>query len=327
MRWTGRRWHEAVRALLAAVPMVVMVVMVGSSPVQAGGENAAAEQWELSCPRSPATDDPNLLAAESLAKRAGWLLIFGQMHSAEDLLRQAFKLSEGKEIANRRRIADFLPALGISVLSQFGPSSGEDLGEIIDILKRTIGYEDEDLRSGGSGDRICLAYMLDNLSLLYYKAGRFDEAGQAIERVIDEVQTVYGRESIQLSDVLYGLVTYSKAIKPERMEYLLKMCIEIREKIFDIANPLVESAYEQLASYYIKNGDFAKFEATYKKALSIQESAANVDREKVASILQQLAWGYKCHGRDADAKAILNRLALMTDLCDKYKRIPKICVD
>ena len=72
-------------------------------------------------------------------------------------------------------------------------------------------------------------------------------------------------------------------------------------------HPSVATSLNNLALLYYTQGDYAKAEPLYKRALSIREKALGPDHPSVATGLNNLALLYRATGRMNDAEKLAAR--------------------
>ncbi|MFN3918930.1 MAG: tetratricopeptide repeat protein, partial [Methylohalobius sp.] len=74
-------------------------------------------------------------------------------------------------------------------------------------------------------------------------------------------------------------------------------------------HPDVATSLNNLAALYKAQGDYAKAEPLYKRALAIWEKAFGPDHPNVATLLENLAGLYRATNREAEANALEQRAA------------------
>jgi CHAT domain-containing protein/Flp pilus assembly protein TadD len=173
------------------------------------------------------------------------------------------------------------------------------------------GYEIQvgELRLATEKDRaLYKAYKLFTEFPRLYRAGKYDEALQLAERVLEIRERVLGAEhpvvvaTVNNLAILYQLIgDYTKA------ESLFQRTLTIMERALGPEHPDVARLLNNLAFLYKSRGDYAKAEQLYLRSLTIKERTLGPEHPDVASTLNNLAFLHKTRGDYAKAEPLYKR--------------------
>lgn len=127
---------------------------------------------------------------------------------------------------------------------------------------------------------------LSNLAGAYARAGRFEEARGAFERLIPLQDEVLGPRHPSVAQTLsnYGTMFIDEG-RPEDAEPYLRRALEIYEDRFGPDNPAITTSLHNLALVHQLAGDWAEAERLYQRAADIRRSAFGADSPRYAAVL------------------------------------------
>jgi tetratricopeptide (TPR) repeat protein len=150
-------------------------------------------------------------------------------------------------------------------------------------------------KSGTDGLRV--AQTLNQMTHLFIKQGRYDEALPALNRALAIRKKSLGEVNILTAETLGNLALVNvKLGKDEEAEKLYKEALEIKEKKLGDNSPSVAITKTNLANLYAELKNCSEAKTLYLQALAIDEKAYGSTHEEVASDLLNVgALLYHCN--------------------------------
>ncbi|HEY1354209.1 MAG TPA: tetratricopeptide repeat protein [Ktedonobacteraceae bacterium] len=175
----------------------------------------------------------------------------------------------------------------------------EILQKAADFLRERACYEQAEplylralsIREPASGaERLPLAFLLNNLAILYTHRGKYQQAEQFYLRALGIREDVYGPDHLRLANPLNNLANlYQEQGKYQQAEQLYLRALRIREQHLGpdhlaLANPL-----NNLARLSQEQGQYRQAEDLYQRTLRIREQSLGPEHPEVARPLHNLA--------------------------------------
>jgi tetratricopeptide (TPR) repeat protein len=190
-----------------------------------------------------------------------------------------------------------LPAL--EALAEVGAQK-----DLRDLTSQFEGYLSH-LRASNSLE---LADVLERLSLLYYKQGRYLEAEPLLQKSLILKQNFLGLDHTDVSTSLNNLATlYQSQGRYNEAEQIYLRSLEIRERQLGAEHPVVASSLNNLATLYRSQGRHNEAEPLYVRSLEIWKRQLGPQHLNVAQSLNNLAGFYRSQGRYSEAEPLYLR--------------------
>jgi CHAT domain-containing protein/tetratricopeptide (TPR) repeat protein len=153
-----------------------------------------------------------------------------------------------------------------------------------------------------------VADVLNNLSVMFRRTGRFREAEAAIKRAITIRERVLGKDHVEVARSVNNLgQIYYYQERFGEAEELYKRALTLRERSLSGGHPYTASTLTLLAQLYQQQDRFSEALGLLKRALTINEKAYGKNHVFVANVLNSLAEGYLGQGRQDEAEAVTKR--------------------
>ncbi|MBN1211965.1 MAG: tetratricopeptide repeat protein [candidate division Zixibacteria bacterium] len=157
-----------------------------------------------------------------------------------------------------------------------------------------------------------LPLSLNNLGIIIYDQGRYEDAESLHKRALAIDEKTYGLDhqnvAIDLSNLAFlfhSLGRFDEAVQ------MYSRILAIFEKTLGVDHQRVGIVANNLAVIYFDLGKYAESEECYKRALAIKEKALGPDHHQVAASLNNLANLYWVQGRYDEAEPLhLRALAI-----------------
>jgi CHAT domain-containing protein/Tfp pilus assembly protein PilF len=148
-----------------------------------------------------------------------------------------------------------------------------------------------ELRAATENDRALQeARNLSAEFMLFYRAGKFDEALSYAERILEMRRKILGEDSFIVAVSINRLaIIYSIKADYAKVEPLYRRALAILEKVLEPENGKLGDIYNNLGALYYTTGDYERAEVFYRRGLAIREKALGPDHTDVASSLNNLA--------------------------------------
>jgi tetratricopeptide (TPR) repeat protein len=198
-----------------------------------------------------------------------------------------------------------LPAL--EALAEVGAQK-----DLRDLTTRFEGYLSH-LRTADSRE---LANVLERLSLLYYKQGRYLEAEPLLKKVLVLRQGLLGSNDPDITISLNNLAgLYYAQGRYSEAELLYLQSFEIIEDDLGLNHFYAAASLNNLAALYESQHRYSEAEALYIRSLKINEKQLSADHPNFAAGLSNLALLYKSQGRYSEAEPLyLQSLKIREDM-------------
>ena len=155
------------------------------------------------------------------------------------------------------------------------------------------------------GQELELANSLNNLALLYYSQGRYEQAEPLLVQALEMRKRILGEHHPDVANSLNNLAgLYDSQGRYEEAEPLLVQALEMRKRILGEHHPDVASSLNNLASLYDSQGRYEQAEPLYVQALEIFKRILGEHHPDVASSLNNRAYLYYSQGRYEDAEPL-----------------------
>jgi len=154
-----------------------------------------------------------------------------------------------------------------------------------------------------------VATSLNNLALLYYTQGRYDQAEPLLMRTLAIREKVLRPEHPDVAQSLNNLaVLYHDQGKYDQAEPLYQHALVIREKVLGPEHPGVVATFlSNLASLYHDQGKYDQAEPLHQRALAIREKVLGPKHPDVTQSLNNLASLYRDQGKYDQAEPLHQR--------------------
>jgi tetratricopeptide (TPR) repeat protein len=198
-----------------------------------------------------------------------------------------------------------LPAL--EALAEVGAQK-----DLRDLTTRFEGY----LSHLRTADSLELANVLERLSLLYYKQGRYLEAEPLLKKVLVLRQGLLGSNDPDITISLNNLAgLYYAQGRYSEAELLYLQSFEIIEDDLGLNHFYAAASLNNLAALYESQHRYSEAEALYIRSLKINEKQLSADHPNFAAGLSNLALLYKSQGRYSEAEPLyLQSLKIREDM-------------
>jgi CHAT domain-containing protein/Tfp pilus assembly protein PilF len=148
-----------------------------------------------------------------------------------------------------------------------------------------------------------------------YRTGKYDEALQLAEQVLEIREKALGPEHQDVGASLHNLGSlYWVKGDYERAEQLYRRALAIREKALGSEHIDVSGTLTNLGILYFDKGEYNKAEPLYLRALSIREKALGSEHEDVADSLNNLANLHSIKGDYAKAEPLHQRALTIREI-------------
>jgi tetratricopeptide (TPR) repeat protein/class 3 adenylate cyclase len=152
------------------------------------------------------------------------------------------------------------------------------------------------------------AYTLNNLAMLYYAQGKYEQAEPLFTKALQIRETVLGQEDPDTAISLINLaIFYKDQDKFEQAEQYYLKALQIREKVLGTEHPETASGLSYLGNLYFMQGKFEQAESLYLRALKILEKVLSSENSDTAATLDNLAVLYKAQGKFEQAEQLFMR--------------------
>ncbi|WP_413171640.1 tetratricopeptide repeat protein [Anabaena azotica] len=150
-----------------------------------------------------------------------------------------------------------------------------------------------------------LAYCLNQLALLYYSQGRYNDAEPLYLQSLDIRKHQLGADHPNVATSLNNLAAlYESQGRYNDAEPLYLQSLETWKRQLGADHPNVASSLNNLAGLYESQGRYNDAEPLYLQSLEIWKRQLGADHPNVASSLNNLAGLYKSQGRYNDAEPL-----------------------
>ncbi|MCA9019007.1 MAG: tetratricopeptide repeat protein, partial [Planctomycetaceae bacterium] len=140
------------------------------------------------------------------------------------------------------------------------------------------------------------------------KAGRYQEAAEIWEKILDQLERSLGADHIDVAVTLFNLsLIYYDQGRYESAEPLLQRALKIREKQFGANHIEVANVLCTLGNLSQIQGNYLTAEPIYLRAIEITKQQAGAHSENVALLLNNLGAMYRAQGRYDEAEPILKQ--------------------
>ncbi len=169
--------------------------------------------------------------------------------------------------------------------------------DICNLLEKMLGSENPNV-----------ATCLNNLALLYYQMGNYEEALTLYERSLEIRKKMFGPEHLDVATSLNDLaVLYYTIGNYEEALTLYERSLEIRKKMLGPEHLDVATSYNNLAAFYLHRGKYEEALSLYKRAIKILEKTLGSEHRDVAASLSNLAVVYYSMGKYGEALPLYKR--------------------
>ncbi|MEN8221077.1 MAG: tetratricopeptide repeat protein [Pseudomonadota bacterium] len=135
-----------------------------------------------------------------------------------------------------------------------------------------------------------LSYVLNELGLLFEKAGYFSAAIPLLRRALFINKKVLGKEHPSTATSLNNLAfLYKTKGDYDSAEPHYKRALAIREKVLGKEHPSTVASLNNLAFLYKTKGDYDSAESFYKRALAIREKVLGKEHPDTVIVRENLA--------------------------------------
>jgi serine/threonine protein kinase len=144
------------------------------------------------------------------------------------------------------------------------------------------------------------------LSKAFESIGRYDEATQLLESVLENVKSSKGSEdpeTLRGMNNLAALYTYQS--KLDKAEPLMKKTLETRRRLLGNEHPDTLSTMNNLAVLYKKQARYDRAESLYKECLEVERRIFGDDHLETAKTMSNLALLYDDQTRYEEAEQLL----------------------
>ncbi|WP_013325063.1 tetratricopeptide repeat protein [Gloeothece verrucosa] len=150
-----------------------------------------------------------------------------------------------------------------------------------------------------------LAFSLNQLALLYYSQGRYEQAEPLYKQALELRKRLLGDNHPDVASSLNNLAgLYYSQGRYEQAEPLYKQALELRKRLLGDNHPDVASSLNNLAGLYSSQGRYEEAEPLYKQALELRKRLLGDNHPDVASSLNNLAGLYSSQGRYEEAEPL-----------------------
>ncbi|WP_417913250.1 tetratricopeptide repeat protein [Candidatus Electronema sp. TJ] len=192
---------------------------------------------------------------------------------------------------------DYLLAAGQMARTMGDYQRAEEWLEHLLAIREQEGKEDE-----------ALALALNDLAVVYYSQGRYEEAEPLYKRSLEIWEKALGKEHPHVAATLNNLAElYRTQGRYEEAVPLYKRSLEIWEKALGKEHPHVAAALNNLAGLYQTQGRHEDAEPLFKRSLEIVEISLGKEHPHVATTLNNLAALYRAQGRYEEAEPLYKR--------------------
>jgi CHAT domain-containing protein/Tfp pilus assembly protein PilF len=154
--------------------------------------------------------------------------------------------------------------------------------ETLDLARRALAIKE----NGLGADHAEVAESLNNLAVVYYFLGAYDEAQPLWERALAIRKRTLGPEDPEVAQALNNLANLMQTTGDyATARALYAQSLEIREKAFGPENPLVAQSLHNLALLLKNMGDYAAALPLAERALEIKQKGLGPEHPKVATSL------------------------------------------
>jgi CHAT domain-containing protein/tetratricopeptide (TPR) repeat protein len=138
--------------------------------------------------------------------------------------------------------------------------------------------------------------------------GKYDEAIQLFERVIETYQRIWGANSLKLAAATHDLaVLYLYKGDYAMVEPLSQHALAIYQRTLGPEHPHVAVSLNLLAALYLRRGDYLRAEQLSQRAVAIKEQSLGSDHLNLAHYLNNLACIYYNKGDYGRAEVLYER--------------------
>jgi len=183
----------------------------------------------------------------------------------------------------------------------------EVLQKAADYLRERARYEQAEVlylqalhlqEQAGDTDRLHLAFLLNNLAILYTHQGKYEQAEPCYLHALQIREEECGPGHLRLANPLNNLANlYQEQGKYEQAEPFYLRALRIREQALGSEHLMLTNPLNNLARLYQEQGKYEQAEPFYLRALRIREQALGPDHPEVARPLNNLAHLYQEQGR------------------------------
>ncbi len=150
-----------------------------------------------------------------------------------------------------------------------------------------------------------LLHALNKLGILYYKQGRYSEAGPLLQRVLAIRKSLLGEEHLDVATSLNNLAgLYESQGRYSEAEPLYQQALTLSQRLLGEDHPNVATSLNNLAFLYESQGRYGEAEPLYQQALTLSQRLLGEDHPNVATSLNNLAGLYKSQGRYGEAEPL-----------------------
>jgi serine/threonine-protein kinase len=220
----------------------------------------------------------------------------GDLTGAEPLLRKAITLaSAGRE-----------DALAAEVWSSLVLFTGDKQAQYDKALEMWLPLEAAVERTGDDGLR---ALALNNLGVVFWSMGRYEEARDRFERSLALREKVLPPDHTDMADSLgnLGVVLWEMGHYPEAW-VLQERVLAIRQKVLGPEHPAVAETLSNLGTVASRQGRYEEARALHERALAIREKALGPEHIHLTYTLGNLAVLLVDMGQYEESRAMQERV-------------------
>jgi tetratricopeptide (TPR) repeat protein len=154
-----------------------------------------------------------------------------------------------------------------------------------------------------------VATALNNLGLLYYAQGRYQEAEPLYRRALALREKVLGPDHPDVATSLNNLAgLYDTQGRYKEAEPLYRRALALWEKVLGPEHPDVATALNNLGLLYYAQGRYPEAEPLYRRALALREKVLGPEHPDTARNLFHLAWLLRDKGDHPESARFYHRL-------------------
>ena len=238
------------------------------------------------------------------------------------------KLQSLKEEENKEKFFEYLEVIfdmDSSLLEKIEKeylvsfdNSDEKIKKLADLLKITpydnfttkIKYIEiaEDIIKKTTTKSEDIASLYNNLALLYYSMGEYEQAKPLYEKSLKIREEVLALNHPQTVSSYNNLaLLYDSMGEYEQAKPLYEKALKINEKVLGLNHPDTATSYNNLASLYDSMGEYEQAKPLYEKALKINEKVLGLDHPSTATSYNKLASLYYSMGEYKQAKQLYEK--------------------
>jgi tetratricopeptide (TPR) repeat protein len=236
---------------------------------------------------------------------ACYLRMRGDYGEAERIHRQSVALRERDSGPDDPEVATCLNNLALVYIDRFDFGRAEPLlVRSLQIMQRAAGHGGEDT-----------SLALNNLGMCYVRSGKYFEAQPLLEQALAYEQGLSERQDFFYATILNNIAELQLGLGNN--DEALRLCqeaLELREKI---GNPeKLGRSYITMATVLARQGEGARAEEFFKKALGNRESVYGLEHPELILTLRRYSDWLKSQGHADESAMMESRIA---DVCRRYE--------